>query len=101
MYQLFTELGGDSVAESAVAERLAWLGIARLGVTGLNHEVLYDTVEKQPVIGALFDQFQEIVAVQRGLVIKTEGDFTLCGGHLDHSAFTHVYFLISSYLRRQ
>ncbi len=79
------ELGLQGVAQVAVAQQDARLGVAALGVAGLDHEVFYHTVEEQRVVEVLPDQLDEVVAVD-GRVVEKDDAYVALGGLQEHLA---------------
>ena len=61
------ELSLDGIVGTPLAQRDTGFGMTAVGVATLNHEVLDDTVEEQRVVELLIDEFQEVVAMTRGM----------------------------------
>ena len=67
------------ISQRTITEGLAWPGLGRLWVASLNHKILYHTMKKQPFIGVIFYQFDEILAVFWRVVVQTDNNFTNIG----------------------
>lgn len=64
------DFGVDFVARSARAQ-CGSLGCgARVGIAGLNHEILYYAVEECSVVVSFVDEFHEVVAVLGRVAVK-------------------------------
>ena len=69
MQQVVLDFRLNGVIGTTRPQHLAGRSTLGVGVATLNHKVLDDPVEQRPVIIALLCQFQEIVPMQRGLVV--------------------------------
>ena len=74
-----TDFWLDGVIQIMVAQRLRRLGITAGTVTTLYHKILDDPMEEQRVIVVGLDQAQEIVAMERGLVVELQTDIARGG----------------------
>ena len=89
---------GNGIAEGTGTQAHARLGITRLGIAGLHHEMLDDTVKKKTVIRAILHQFHEIVTVQRGLIIEQKHHVTVVSNHFNTHSLMGDYILFLSSL---
>jgi DNA repair exonuclease SbcCD nuclease subunit len=82
-------LGLKLIVEVALAEQDAWLGMAAVGVAGLNHEAGNDAMEEQRVVEVSLDKLYKVVAMTRGLIIESQTDVAFGGleQHLNSLCF--------------
>jgi len=83
------ELCLNGIAHLAVAQRGPRLCVATVGVATLNHEILDDTMEEQRVVEMFVGQAQEVVAMQRGVVVERQEDVALGRFHQYLLALPH------------
>ena len=71
------------VVGASRAETRVGVGVLGVGVSGLHHELVDDAVEQHAVVIFLFDEFQEIVAVGRGVAEEVHPDVAYRGLDVD------------------
>ena len=64
----------DSVAGVTHSEHFSCGSIFRVGVTGLHHKLIDNTVEKHTVVVAFANEFEEIFFVFWSVAVKTQSD---------------------------
>lgn len=79
-------LGGDEFFFGFVADEGAWGGVLASGVAALDHEVFDDAMEEERVEITRFGLADEVVAMERSLVVEFENDVALGGGEGDLGA---------------
>ena len=63
------ELGRDGIAQVAGTQLFAHGSVFGCDVAALYHEILDHAVKEQAVVGALFDQFDKVIAVPGRFVV--------------------------------
>ena len=71
VYLWTAELSRHRISLGSLAKKLSGLRVTARGIAGLNHEFAYDTMEQQPVVQTFADILQEVVAMERCLIIKS------------------------------
>ena len=99
--EVVLDLGLKGVVGTAHAQHLADRGALRVGVAALNHKALDDTMEQGTVIIALAHQFDEVITVNGGLVIKANHDVAEhCLYLYFHSKFEVLISLLATKLAK-
>ena len=65
------DFGGQRLALRLLTQALSGPCLARIGVASLHHESLNDTMKEDAVVEAAAHKAQEVITVNRGVVIES------------------------------
>ena len=78
------KLGRNSISRAARTKMLACRSPLRIGVTTLNHKILYHAMKERVVIVSLTRQLEKVITMFGSLIIEAHHDVSIVGTDTYH-----------------